>query len=418
MTPTTDGDGEDAPSGWDHKLWAVPLVIAMGLLSLLALSYLGSILHPQRNLHDFPLLLVNNDRGEYGGEVAQRVRAAFAPDQVRLRITDAAEADRQLSLADVYGAIWIPEDFSARLTALTQPGPGPATSPSIEVQTNPRAGTTAVTLTTQLITPVLDGINRELGTTVTERARTGGVPLTDAALITLTEPVHVAVTQYAALPEGTANGISAFYYTLLVVFAGVTGSQLINVGVDTVTQGDPTISPWRALLFKWALMAVVALAMAGSYQLIASALGMPIGHRLTLYCFSVFAALAMGMTALANLAVVSTLASALRLPVLNNLGMPINMLIFIALGLPSSGGIMPIEATPPLYGALAEFEPMHQVYLGVRSILYLDARAAAGLTRALAMCGIGVVSAIVVGVLTTLGYDRLRARLAHPATEG
>ncbi|MFI5777270.1 YhgE/Pip domain-containing protein [Nocardia sp. NPDC051570] len=412
MTWTTDEDGEDTRPGWDHKLWAIPLIIAMGLLSLLALSYLGSVLHPQRNLHDYPLTLVNNDRGEYGGEVAERVRGALPHDQVRLQVTDAAEADRLMSLGSVYGSIVIPEDFSARLTALAEPGPGPAAPPGIELQTNPRAGATAVTLTTQLLTPVLDGINRQLGTAATERARTGGVPLSDAALVTLAEPVRIEATQHAPLPEGTANGISAFYYTLLVVFAGFTSSTLINVGVDTVLANDQTLSRWRALLFKWALIAVVALVMAGCYQLIASALGMPIDHRLALFCFSTFASLAVGMTALANLAVVATVASALRLPVLNNLGTPINMLAFIALGLPSSGAIMPIQAVPRLYGALAEFEPMHQVYLGVRSILYFDALAAAGLTRALVMCTVGVVFAVVVGVLTTLGYERWQARQA------
>ncbi|MCM6776210.1 SNG1 family protein [Nocardia sp. CDC159] len=417
MTPTTDEDGDDARSGWDHKLWAVPLVVAMGLLALLALSYLGSILHPQRNLHGFPLALVDSDRGASGAEVIDRVRAALPPDRVRWQLVTADEADRLMSLGEIYGAIIVPEDFGARLSALADPGPGTGTPPNLEVRTNPRAGTTATTLTTQLLTPVLDDLSRRLGTATTERARASGVPLSDAALVTLTDPVRIEVTQFAPLPEGTANGISAFYYTLLVVFAGFTGAQLINVGVDSVTKDDPSVSPWHALLFKWALVAVVALVMAGAYQFIAAALGMPIEHRLALYFFSAAASLAVGMTALAVLAVVATVASALRLPVLNNLGMPINMLVFMALGLPSSGGIMPIEATPMLYRALAEFEPMHQVYLGIRSILYFDARLAAGLTRALVMCTIGVTSAIVIGVLTTLGYDRLRARLTLPTAK-
>ncbi|MFF0491215.1 YhgE/Pip domain-containing protein [Nocardia sp. NPDC004068] len=410
MTSTTDENDTDDGSRWEHKTWAVPLVIAMGLLTLLALSYLGSVLHPQRNLHDFPLALVNTDRGSEGALVAEQVRAAFPAGRIQWHVVDAAESDRLMSVGNIYGAIVIPEDFSDRLAALTRPAAGTGTAPGIELRTNPRAGTTAIALTTQLLTPVLTEVDKRLGGTTTEQARANEVVMSDAALVTLSSPAQVTTTQFAPLPEGTANGISAFYYTLLVVFAGFTSSMLINIGVDTVTRDDPKVNRWRALLFKWALIAVVALVMAGCYELIAYWLGMPVDHRLTLFGFSMFASLAVGMTALANLAVVSAVASALRLPVLNNLGMPINMLVFIALGLPSSGGIMPVQATPRLYGALAEFEPMHQVFLGVRSILYFDARAAAGLTRALVMCSVGVCFAIVVGMLATLGYERLQAR--------
>ncbi|MEC3916230.1 YhgE/Pip domain-containing protein [Nocardia sp. CDC160] len=379
----------------------------MGLLSLLALSYLGSILDPQRHLHDYPLVVVNADRGEYGGRVADAVIAALPADQVQVRLVEAAVADDLMSAGKAYGAILIPSDFTARLTALDGLAAGDGTPPRIDIQTNPRAGTTAVTLTVELLTPILERINRDLGIETVDRARANGVPLSDAALAGLDEPIRVQASQFRPLPEGTANGISAFYYTLLVVFAGFTASTLINSGVDASVKNVGAQSKWRILLFKWALAAVVALTMAGVYQLIARWLGMPLTHPLLLYFFSTFASLAIGMTALANLTVVSTLATALRAPTLINLGMPINMLLFVALGLPSSGGIVPIEAAPRPYGILAAFEPMHQVFLGIRSILYFDARTDAGLTRALVMCTAGTIFAVIVGILTTLGYDRL-----------
>ncbi|MCP9624719.1 DUF3533 domain-containing protein [Nocardia otitidiscaviarum] len=402
------------PPRREHQLWAVPLLVAMGLLSLLALSYLASILDPQRNLHDFPLLLVNEDRGEYGAAVADTVTAGLRGDQVSLRATDAATAESVLSAGKAYAAIVIPADFSTRMSALEQPT-GVGAAPVVEIRTNPRTGATAVSLAARLVHPVLERANRELGADVLNRARANGVPLTDAARITLAEPIRVSVVEFHPLPAGSANGISAFYYTLLVVFAGFTGSLLINGGVDAAVAHDTGTSRWRVLLYKWGLAAVVAVVMAGVYQLIAAALGMPMDHRAALYLFSAYAALAIGMTAMTILTMVATAATALRLPVLNTLGMPINMLLFLALGLPSSGGIVPIEATPPAYGVLSRFEPMHQVYLGIRSILYFDARADAGLTRAVGMCTLGVAIAVGLGVATTLGYDRLRARTSAAA---
>lgn len=409
MTSTGGVDGSGAAR--DHKLWAIPLIVAMGLLSLLALSYLGSILDPQRNLHDFPMALVDADSGGYGAQVA----AALPPDKVWLRTTDAAEAEQLLSQGQVYGAIVIPADFSARLAALEQPAADGGAPPAIQIRTNPRASNMASTFAVQLATPAIESLERTLSADAIARARTNGVAPSQAALVALGHPVRVDITEYDPLPPGTANGVAAFYYTLLIVFVGFTGSILINIGVDAATsRGD--YSRWQILLFKWALIAVVALVMAAVYQVIATVLGMPIEHHLTLYFFSAFASLAVGMTALANLTLVATAAAALRAPSLNTLGMPINMLLFLALGLPSSGGIMPIEATPPAYRALARFEPMHQIYLGVRSILYFDARAAAGLTRAVVMCGAGTVFAIVVGVLATIGYERLQTRRARALT--
>ncbi|WP_225728424.1 MULTISPECIES: YhgE/Pip domain-containing protein [unclassified Nocardia] len=408
MASTTDNTISSGKNGSQHTLWAVPLVVAMGLLSLLALSYLASILDPQRNLHDFPLVLVDTDHGEYGKQFTEAVAAALPDEQVWLRQTDAAQADSLMSCGEVYAAIVIADDFTARATALENPISDGGPPPTVEFRTNPRAGTTAVTLATQLVTPALDHASRLLGIGVRANAIANGVQPSDAALTALTNPVQIATTQYRPLPAGTANGISAFYYTLLVVFAGFTGSMMINLGIDAAVANRPDISRWRVLLYKWALAAVMALTMAGLYQLIATALGMPIDHRLTLYLYSALASLAIGMTAIANLTLVSTIATMLRAPVLNTIGMPINMILFIALGLPSSGGIMPIQATPRLYGALAQFEPMHQVFLGIRAILYFDARMTAGLTRALTMCAIGLAIALAIGLLATIGYDHLR----------
>ncbi|GAB2677049.1 YhgE/Pip domain-containing protein [Nocardia goodfellowii] len=383
----------------------------MGLLSLLAVSYLGSVLNSEQHLRDFPLVLVDADQGVYGRQVAAEVTDALA-GRVALRVTDTAAAERLLSLGNMYGAVMIPAEFTAQLTALERPAAERGTPPVIEIRTNPRAGAVGASLATELLEPTLADINRRLGVDATERARANGVELSDAALVTLTDPVRISTTQYRPLPAGTGNGISVFYYTLLLVLTGFTGSVLVSAGVDAAVAGKPDVSAWRVLGYKWGLAAVVALVMAGSYQLIAARLGMPIDHHLTLYCFGVFAALAVGVTALGISAATAALASAFQMPILGILSMPINLLLFIALGIPSSGGIRPIEAAPGVYQVLAAFEPMRQVYLGVRSILYFDARADAGLTQAVVMCALGLALGVLVGVLATAGNERFRTRAA------
>ena len=64
---------------------------------------------------------------------------------------------------------------------------------------------------------------------------------------------------------------------------------------------------------------------------------------------------------------------------------------------------------------LAEFEPMRQLTDGVRSILYFDARADAGLTRAWIMMAVGLVLALAFGFAMTRYYDRRGLHRIHPA---
>lgn len=125
---------------------------------------------------------------------------------------------------------------------------------------------------------------------------------------------------------------------------------------------SPTpISRFHTLLIKWGISALVAVIASLVFLLVGKAVGMPIDNPLALVLFSVLAMTAVGWTALMTLAALGTA------------GLLVNLTLFVILGLPSSGGTVPIEATPTYLAWLAEFEPMHQVFLGVRSILYFDA---------------------------------------------
>ena len=67
---------------------------------------------------------------------------------------------------------------------------------------------------------------------------------------------------------------------------------------------------------------------------------------------------------------------------------------------------MPLEATPALFAWLAKFEPMHQVFVGARALLYLGGRADAGLSQSLVLTAIGLVIGVLFGAIVTRIYDR------------
>jgi hypothetical protein len=141
-------------------------------------------------------------------------------------------------------------------------------------------------------------------------------------------------------------------------------------------------------------MAALAVVVSGVFVWVASLVGVPTERGLALYVFGVLAILAVGISALSVLALFGTA------------GLLINLVVFIVLGLPSSGGTVPLEAQPEIYSWLARFEPMHQLYLGVRAILFFDAGANAGLARAAAATLIGLGLGLVLGIVTTRLYDR------------
>jgi hypothetical protein len=180
-----------------------------------------------------------------------------------------------------------------------------------------------------------------------EFARTAaGAPLPGAVGLVLANPIDVQITPHDPLPHGTGSGLSAFYYSLLVY-----------LGVAT-----------------W--------------------LGMPIPREWPLFGYGVFAIVAVGVTATSMIAA------------LGSMGLLVNLLVFVILGLPSAGATVPLEATPTFFLWLAHFEPMHQVYLGTRALLYFNGHADAGLSRALTMCGIGLAVGLALGVVVTRIYDR------------
>ncbi len=407
------------------RFWLAPILVVSALMSLLAALYLGGILNPQDNLRDFPVVLVNQDEGDtvesngattvqnIGNDIADAIRQGIDPGQIKLLETGPAEARDLLSSGDAYGSIVIPFDFTKRALIFARASvvPGDVERPVITVNTNPRAGTFTVALMQRVATEALAQANSRVGSALTAEVdaqlQPSGDELTGAARLALAEPINVIVTPYDPLPDCTGSGLSAFYYALLLVLAGFTGATIVSALVDgllgftptefgprVIHRGPTNISRTGTLAVKWLIMCVVAAVVSGLYLWISTSLGMPSPHSFALYLFGVFVIIAVGITALSVMSAFGTA------------GLLINLVVFIVLALPSSGGTLPLEASPTLYGWLAQFEPMHQIFLGTRSILYFNARLDSGLLHAVVMTGIGLLIGLVGGLLFTRLYDR------------
>jgi YhgE/Pip-like protein len=393
------------------RFWALPIVVTLALMAALCALYLGGILNPITNLRHFPIAVVNEDAGPFGAQIADGLTSALDKNKFDVRVVSHDEAQRLLDTAHAYGELVIPPTFSSSLrefgaSAVTTTQ---ANRPSVTVSTNPRAGTLGSSIAGQTLTQAMAVANGKVGQRLTAEvaAETGGAQLTGASALGLANPIDVKSVVYNPLPNGTGNGLSAFYYALLLLLAGFTGSVVVSTLVDALLGYVPAewgpvyrfaeqvkISRFQTLAVKWAIMALLALLTSAMYLAIAHGLGMPIPLGWQLWLYGVFAIAAVGVT------------SSSILSVLGSMGMLVSMLIFVVLGLPSAGATVPLEATPPFFRWLSEFEPMHQVFLGVRSLLYLGGRADAGLAQALWMTAVGLVTGLLLGGIVTRQYDR------------
>src|SRR6185312_2319971 len=393
------------------RFWAAPLVITLALMSALCALYLGGILNPSTNLRHFPIAVVNEDAGPGGAQITDRLVNGLDKDKFDVRVLSRSEAKQQLDTGQVYGSVVIPPSFSSKLRdfATSAVLPAHAERPSITVSTNPRAGTLGASIAGQTLSMAIGMANGIAGQRVTAEvaAQTGGAPLTGAAQAGLAAPIEIQSIVHNPLPNGTGNGLSAFYYALLLLLAGFTGSIVVSTLVDSMLGYVPaeygpvyrfaeliSISRFRTLLVKWGVMVVLGLLTSAIYLAIAHGLGMPIDRGWQLWLYGVFAISAVGIT------------SSSLIAVLGSMGLLFSMLVFVILGLPSAGATVPLEAVPTFFRWLAEFEPMHQVFLGVRSLVYLNARGNAGLSQALLMTSIGLVVGLLLGGIVTRIYDR------------
>lgn len=393
------------------KFWLAPIVITLALMSALSALYLGGILNPTTNLRHFPIAVVNQDAGPGGKQIVDGLMTGLDKDKFDIHVVSQTEAKQQLDRAQVYGELVIPVGFSTKLRELAESAvtASRAERPVITINTNPRAGTLGSSIAGSTLAQAMTFANTKVGERLTADlvAQTSGAPIAGAALVTLANPIDVKSTVYNPLPNGTGNGLSAFYYGLLLLLAGFTGSIVVSSLVDSMLGYVPAefgpvyrfaeqvnISRFRTLLLKWGIMVVLALLTSGVYMAIAHKLGMPITLGWQLWAYGVFAISAVGIT------------SSSLIAVLGSMGMLVSMLIFVILGLPSAGATVPLEAVPTFFRWLAEFEPMHQVFLGVRALLYLNGHGDAGLHQALMMTGIGLAIGLLFGGIITQLYDR------------
>ncbi|MBA2950762.1 DUF3533 domain-containing protein [Streptomyces himalayensis] len=404
-------------------LRAKPLWIANGVITgvlalLFTVFYVGANIDPAGHTKNLPVGLVNADKGaavggkqvNLGARITESIQKSTASGgKIDWKVMDEKEAKEELGKGKLFGALVVPGDFTSSTTALT----GTATTkapvrPTLTVLTNQSAGSVGSSLARTATTQAAENASLQVGKELTAQSGTGQARLPAAARLLLADPAAVTVEDGHPLDSHSGLGMTAFYYALALVVVGMLSANVISGQVDHTlgyTHNDmgplrlhrPLIRATRVqtLAISSTLMAGLSLLM-GTLVLVGAVgiMGMDASHLPLLWLYSVCAIAVTGIGALTLLAVFGT-------P-----GMLVVTLVFIGMAVPTAGATTPLDALPGFYRFLAEFEPLRQITDGIRSILYYDAQADAGLARGWMMMAAGLAVAALFGFGVTGWYDR------------
>lgn len=404
-------------------LRAKPLWIANGVITgvlalLFTVFYVGANIDPVDHMENLPVGLVNADKGaavggkqvNLGARITESIKQSTASGgKIDWKVMDEKEMKEELGKGKLYGALVVPADFTSATTALTGAATtGAPTRPTLMVLTNQSAGSVGSSLARTVTTQAAESASLQMGKELTSQGGTGQVKLPAAARVLLADPAAVTVEDGHPLDSHSGLGLTAFYYALVLVVCGMLSANVISGQVDHAlgyTHNDmgplrlhrPLIRATRVqtLAIGSTLMAGLSLLM-GSLVMVGAVglMGMHAAHLPLLWLYSVCAIAVSGIGALTLLAVFGT-------P-----GMLVVTLVFIGMAVPTANATTPIQALPAFYRVLAEFEPLRQITGGIRSILYYDAQADAGLTRGWVMMAVGLAAAALFGFGMTGWYDR------------
>jgi len=352
-----------------RPVWAAPIVIGAVLIGLMTALYIGSAVDPVDHMHDLPVSLVRADSPAGRAVEKGLLGSPEVTEKLAIHVESLAAARDRMDRGASYATLVLP--------GATRGGP-----PIARLLSNQRAGTEGASLATGVLQPAVEAGSHGR--------------------------VEVKTSVYRPLPAKAALGLSAFYTSLLILMSGFIGATIVNSFLDGALGFAPTeigsrwsmarpalISRWQTLLAKWGMAVVLTGVLVAVFLLVAALiLRMDAPSPLLLWAYGWFGAATVAIGTLALFAVLGT-------P-----GQLVGLLVFVYVGLASAGGTVPIQALPDAFAAVSHADPLRQILGGVRSILYLEARADAGLAEGAIATAIGLLFWLAFGAFFVRRYDK------------
>lgn len=405
---------------WNPLLWAA--VVAGALLGLVtALSYLGGFVNPAGNMRDMPLAVANEDRGatvngatvNLGADLVALLTGPSAPLGRSFKWTVMENRGAVLSgLADdrYYGALVIPEGYTARLLAMRSPaGPAAAGAAQLEVLTSPASGSIAGVESQAALVGVVERTSNTLRDQLLAAAKTANANLSPDAAAVVADPVQEKVTVAQPVGSKSGRGLAPFYFAVVLTVSGFLAVNLLDRAVLFLS-GREEID-----VFQRAYRAERVPLTRQQQWLLRSLLGVPMALLTgALIAFAAIGLLGMDapdawrLAAFALLAVlVSVQVTIFFLTLLGTPGLVAAVLFITILAVPSAGGVYPPEMMPATFRFLHVILPLTYVTDGARALMFFDGRGSAGLATATGVLSLYAVGSALAGWGVAVLLDRL-----------
>lgn len=236
----------------------------------------------------------------------------------------------------------------------------------IEVLTNPSAGQSASSLAQNISTGIVRAVSRATSDRLSEKAGENGAQLTPEVAAVVGDPVRADVTEAQPVGANSGNGQAPFFLAFLANLSGFIGAAVVYFGAGGVA--DTLASRGRAPSFSglWTMrmfLGLVYAALVAGVELWVAFGLLGVEHEAAtsgVYLFLV-------LTIAAILMVTMLFAAAFGAA-----GFGIGAVLFVILGLVSSGGLAPLQALPDFYQGYADWLPLRYVIDGLRSLLFYD----------------------------------------------
>ena len=212
-----------------RRTWLVPILLIVGLAVALPAVYLAGTVDPQGHLSGLPVGLVVEEQTPGGGlgaadDVAKAIERGT---EHRLSVTRMSHDELTEAMAEdrLSGAVVIPANFDASIASLL-PGAAPITVPVVSILTNAGDGGLSTGLLVGNLTPVLQQIAGQLGKQLLASTASTDLPAAGSEL--MVRPFTIDTRPYEPLPDNSGLGMSAFYYSLVLVLIGFIGASLVK----------------------------------------------------------------------------------------------------------------------------------------------------------------------------------------------
>jgi YhgE/Pip-like protein len=419
-----------SPHWLRHPLVWIAVVCAALMGGLITSSYIGGLVDPVGHLQDAPIGFVNADRAvtvgttqlDAGTQIEQQVVATGGRQIDWEELDSQAEAERRIRDDDLWGAIVVPEGFSAAVAGMAT-APATAQPAQLVVLTNEGAGlfqpSFFAEVSDEAVAATSSSVRQQLVTLLDQ----AGTTLTADAAAVIGDPVVASETAVVELPAKAGRGIAPFYLTVMITLSGFLAASIVGVGVDLLRgsdrlellgrpvelrpgghdRGSPgagapqagdEIRPLRLWLTK-AFPTLVAAVLAGLAAVFAALVlfGMDVSSAPKAYAVGALGSAAVAMISLWFLTLFGIA------------GELVGVLFTTILGVPAALGIYPYQAVPGFFRFVAAWHPMRFLSDAMRSIAFFGG-SGAGLGRGVVVVAAWLVGAIVVGLATAWLLDR------------